>query len=385
MKHIAPFSLSSTRSFRSLRLSAALFSAVAVVGLADFAPIAQLAPFSQSARSAHFASSAVRADEPNAAEIVWEPIYRGVEYARLSVETPVLNKWQVVKIDLQARGVEFVATGRNKDYAPEKRETWRQTTADFLDENKLAVAVNANFYNPFNAETIRTQGDSNLLGFGASDGVLVSKPEPGRPAFVVYKDKTAAICDLDPNISDDEVKKIQAGVAGSQVVLKDGVVPEIANKDRHPRTAVGISADGRYVFLLIVDGRQPKHSVGATLTEVGETLQYFGASVGLNLDGGGSTTLVCRGLDGLSQILNSPANSGVPRNLRNNANSIGVRAANLSPSVRERFERKMRRAAEKAQEEAQKAAEKAEKEAKAAAEKAKKEAKAAAEEAEEAK
>ncbi|MBR4975533.1 MAG: hypothetical protein IKY61_00655, partial [Thermoguttaceae bacterium] len=220
MKHIAPFSLSSTRSFRSLRLSAALFSAVAVVGLADFAPIAQLAPFSQSARSAHFASSAVRADEPNAAEIVWEPIYRGVEYARLSVETPVLNKWQVVKIDLQARGVEFVATGRNKDYAPEKRETWRQTTADFLDENKLAVAVNANFYNPFNAETIRTQGDSNLLGFGASDGVLVSKPEPGRPAFVVYKDKTAAICDLDPNISDDEVKKIQAGVAGSQVVLK---------------------------------------------------------------------------------------------------------------------------------------------------------------------
>ncbi|MBQ1277285.1 MAG: phosphodiester glycosidase family protein, partial [Thermoguttaceae bacterium] len=212
-----------------------------------------------------------------------------------------------------------------------------------------------------------TQGDSNLLGFGANDGVLVSKPEPGRPAFVVYQDKTAKICDLDPNISDDEVKKIQAGVAGSQVVLKDGVVPEIANKDRHPRTAVGISADGRYVFLLIVDGRQPKHSVGATLTEVGETLKYFGAHIGLNLDGGGSTTLVCRGLDGLSQILNSPANSGVPRNLRNNANSIGVRAVNLAPGVRERFEKKMKRAAEKAQAEAEKAAEK---EAKAVVEKA---------------
>ncbi|MBR2003819.1 MAG: hypothetical protein IJ991_06520, partial [Thermoguttaceae bacterium] len=88
--------------------------------------------------------------------------------------------------------------------------------------------------------------------------------------------------------------------------------------------------------------------------------------------GGGSTTLVCRGLDGLSQILNSPANSGVPRNLRNNANAIGVRAANLAPGVRERFEKKMKRAAEKAREEAEKAAQKAEREAKKAVEKAEK-------------
>ncbi|MBQ6829309.1 MAG: phosphodiester glycosidase family protein [Thermoguttaceae bacterium] len=364
MKKLAPFPFSSTRSLRSLRslrLSAALFSAVAVVGLADFT---QTAPF-----NADFAPVAARADEPKEAAILWEPIYRGVEYARLSVETPVLNKWQVVKIDLQARGVEFVATGRNPNYEPEKRETWRQTTADFLDENNLAVAVNANFYNPFNAESIRTQGDSNLLGFGANDGVLVSKPEPGRPAFVVYKNKTAAICDLDPNISDEEVQKIQAGVAGSNIVLQNGVVPEIKNKDRHPRTAVGISEDGRYVFLLIVDGRQPKHSVGATLTEVGETLKYFGAHIGLNLDGGGSTTLVCRGADGASQVLNSPANSGVPRNLRNNANSIGVRADAVAPSVRARFEKKMKRAAEKAQAEAEKAQKKAQKEAEKAAEK----------------
>ena len=114
-------------------------------------------------------------------------------------------------------------------------------------------------------------------------------------------------------------------------------------------------------------------------------MKYFGASEGLNLDGGGSTTLVCRGLDGLSQILNSPANSGVPRNLRNNANAIGVRAANLAPGVRKRFEKKMRRAAEKAEEEAQKAAKKAQEEVEKAAEKAKKEANAAAEKAEEAK
>ncbi|MBR2005559.1 MAG: hypothetical protein IJ991_15445, partial [Thermoguttaceae bacterium] len=106
MKRFAPFSLSSTRSqrsFRSLRLSAALSSAVAVVGLVDFT---QTAPF-----NADVAPAAVRADEPVDAGVVWAPLYRGVEYSQLFVETPVLNKWQVVKIDLQARGIEFVATG----------------------------------------------------------------------------------------------------------------------------------------------------------------------------------------------------------------------------------------------------------------------------------
>ena len=86
MKQFASFSFSSTRPLRSLaslRLSAATLAAVAVVGLAD---IAQTSPF-----NVDFAPAAVRADETADSGVVWAPLYRGVEYSQLFVETPVLN------------------------------------------------------------------------------------------------------------------------------------------------------------------------------------------------------------------------------------------------------------------------------------------------------
>ena len=64
--------------------------------------------------------------------------------------------------------------------------------------------------------------------------------------------------------------------------------------ERHPRTAVGVRGDGR-VLLVVVDGRQPGHSEGMTLPELTGLLLELGAANALNLDGGGSTTLVVAG------------------------------------------------------------------------------------------
>ncbi len=63
---------------------------------------------------------------------------------------------------------------------------------------------------------------------------------------------------------------------------------------RNPRTGVGVTPDGK-VLLVVVDGRQPKWSVGATMHEFAEIFLRLGASSALNLDGGGSTTMVVRG------------------------------------------------------------------------------------------
>ena len=70
---------------------------------------------------------------------------------------------------------------------------------------------------------------------------------------------------------------------------------------RHPRTAVGIRADGR-VLLLAVDGRQPERSVGMTIAELTSLLLELGAVEAVNMDGGGSTTMVVRG-----RVVNSPS------------------------------------------------------------------------------
>ena len=61
--------------------------------------------------------------------------------------------------------------------------------------------------------------------------------------------------------------------------------------DRHPRTGVGFSEDGALVVLVTVDGRQ-RRSVGMTLPEFADLMIMLGVAEGVNLDGGGSTTMV---------------------------------------------------------------------------------------------
>jgi hypothetical protein len=83
---------------------------------------------------------------------------------------------------------------------------------------------------------------------------------------------------------------------------------------RNPRSAVGF--DGSRLFLLTIDGRQKGYSIGATLEETARILQDLGAKEGMNLDGGGSTTLVAQ-----RKILNSPSD-GVERPVANSILTI---------------------------------------------------------------
>ena len=69
---------------------------------------------------------------------------------------------------------------------------------------------------------------------------------------------------------------------------------------RTARTGVGITGRGR-ILLVTVDGGRPGHSVGMTLRELGRLFVYLGADRALNLDGGGSTTMVAGG-----NVINRP-------------------------------------------------------------------------------
>ena len=59
-----------------------------------------------------------------------------------------------------------------------------------------------------------------------------------------------------------------------------------------PRTAIGIDRTGRQLLLLVIDGRRDDYSVGATHAELAEELIRLGAWDAVNLDGGGSSTMV---------------------------------------------------------------------------------------------
>ncbi|NUT09201.1 MAG: multidrug transporter [Nonomuraea sp.] len=111
-----------------------------------------------------------------------------------------------------------------------------------------------------------------------------------------------------PKASDGS--SVKAAVGGNYVLVKDGVVQNSADPAAHPRTAVGFSADGRKMYLLTVDGRQAD-SRGVTLNELGAMMADLGAANALNLDGGGSSTMLARepGSAGV-QVENSPSDGG---------------------------------------------------------------------------
>jgi hypothetical protein len=68
---------------------------------------------------------------------------------------------------------------------------------------------------------------------------------------------------------------------------------------RHPRAAIGLSA--QHVTLVACDGRRSRMDDGLTMLELAGVMQELGCEVAMNLDGGGSTTLVHRG-----HLLNRP-------------------------------------------------------------------------------
>jgi hypothetical protein len=108
---------------------------------------------------------------------------------------------------------------------------------------------------------------------------------------------------------------LQEAVAGRPMLLRDGV--PTAGLDtlggahfagRNPRTAVGFADKGRRMLLVVVDGRQPGYSDGMTLVEMAELFLKLGARDALNLDGGGSSTMVTRAPGGSEfRVMNRPS------------------------------------------------------------------------------
>ncbi|MBO4723140.1 MAG: phosphodiester glycosidase family protein, partial [Muribaculaceae bacterium] len=79
-------------------------------------------------------------------------------------------------------------------------------------------------------------------------------------------------------------------VCGQPWMLRNGETINDGNPDMHPRTCIGFANGGQTVIFLVVDGRS-LISDGCRTSHLGDLLRYAGATEGMNLDGGGSTTL----------------------------------------------------------------------------------------------
>jgi exopolysaccharide biosynthesis protein len=98
--------------------------------------------------------------------------------------------------------------------------------------------------------------------------------------------------------------KMQTAIGGGPVLLTDGKINITNNEelkfagkainDKHPRTAMGYTKDGKLI-ILVVQGRFPSIAEGVTLTQEAQILKDLGCWEALNLDGGGSSCLLING------------------------------------------------------------------------------------------
>lgn len=79
--------------------------------------------------------------------------------------------------------------------------------------------------------------------------------------------------------------------SGPLLMEQNALVEQVVqpfNTNRHPRTAIGLTADGR-LLAVVVDGRNAQ-AHGMSIGELAQLMQALGCVKAMNLDGGGSST-----------------------------------------------------------------------------------------------
>lgn len=226
----------------------------------------------------------------------WVPQFKGVD---LSISTNIpptgadLLRLQVVyalRVDLSDPDVRFFTTPRISGYDEGQREIAAYTASDFLQNNDLQAVINANFFSE-GQYYLPPGTPMDVFGLQISEGVVVSPQENGSYRAALMFDSNNVPTIVHTNWPARSTAGVYTAVAGNTPLLVAG--RNVGRRtDVDPRTVFGVSQDRRYLYLVAIDGRQPGYSNGATDYESAHWLQLLGAYDGINVDGGGSTTLV---------------------------------------------------------------------------------------------
>ena len=197
----------------------------------------------------------------------------------------------LTEVDLDDCAMGFVTL--TADLVTERRRSFARVSEMAAASNVLA-AVNGDFF--------LVEGIS--AGPEVHEGVV--RRSRSRPAFSWFPSggpeigRTERLQDGSLGFSGLPIGGAAEVVGGLPQLIADGrpvfdtTLTNGFRNGRHPRTAIGISRDRTRLWLVVVDGRQA-YSDGMTLPELRELFSLLGAENAINLDGGGSSTMVVGG------------------------------------------------------------------------------------------
>jgi len=226
----------------------------------------------------------------------WEPLHRGVALRRWTAGG---DRFRAVRIDLCDVSLRIAAT-TSADRG-QRTSTWG------ANEGMLA-AINGGFF----------------LGGYAPDGCVafgegVEWPDSGDTdyrSFIAIGEghvdiSATGFVEVPPYPS---TPWIEESVCGDALIVEGGAAQPAGASPPRARSAVGITEDGHTMYFLTVD--EVGGSSGMTVTDFGPVLESLGVHTGINLDGGGSTSMYATGLG----LLNNPSDGSE----RVVANHLGV-------------------------------------------------------------
>lgn len=215
-----------------------------------------------------------------------------------SVQTRLFNSDQaiyVVDIDTTAGKFEFGVAAADTTLI----------TSLFATAEGVLAAINGTFFNMqegYNVHFVRVNG---------LDIAVTDEKEYGIRATGIFSatGEKADISGWGPEREDAGEIQAEDAIVSGPLLMDDGMEITIDstafNKNRHPRSLVGITGNGHVLFIA-VDGRQPGYAEGMSLFELRALALSLGCREILNLDGGGSTAMYVRG-EGTNGIVNRPS------------------------------------------------------------------------------
>jgi|GEM_PF-354467 len=248
---------------------------------------------------------------------VWTEPYPGVRYLHRSTAEP--KEIHALVVDLTRPGLRLRATRRSEK---------GQTVSAFASAVGAAAAINADFFD----------GSQNPIGLAIGEGERWQDDRRDWFALTCSVDNDCALETTAGLVGDGA----HTAVSGKNVLVAPGFVFSAADDSAcgdfctvaHPRTAVGLSADGTSLILVVVEGRQTP-ILGMRLSQLARLMVELGAARAVNLDGGGSSAMVVGGARVSGRPSNEPAERRVANHLAILIDDDAVTTGRLVGFVRE--------------------------------------------------
>ncbi len=233
----------------------------------------------------------------------------GIRYA-LEVKTePRLMRIHRLTVDLAKARIELAAVPAEDPDGDGPALAKLEAPMSMAERSHAVALVNANRWQSLpDAEGKRhTDWREGLpietLGMVIAGGKVIGRPDDRFCGFYVDR---AGKCHVG---NPPDAKDALEGVAGLPRLLEAGRRLPASKPDDpvHPRTAIGLDARARTLFIVVVDGRQEGYSMGMSVAELAEYMKGLGCTDAVNLDGGGSSILILGDAAGERRVVNDPS------------------------------------------------------------------------------